>query len=115
MRVPRRSGAPVALLLVVVLLAACGTQGEEGDPQAGDGPPSTLTGVVTDIDSAGIDDIRSFTLLSGGESHEIFIADDVDYGFNLGHLQEHRTTSEPVIVELEERDGSLYARSVEDV
>jgi hypothetical protein len=78
----------------------------------GDG---TLEGVLIDIDSTAIDDINSFTLKDGGETYEIFIDDSIDYGFPLGHLQEHVQSSGPMRVETEERAGKLYALSIEDV
>lgn len=77
--------------------------------------PSSVTGVLVDLQSKGLADVRSFTLKSGTNVYEIRIAEDVDYGFALGHLNEHLTSSDPVRVELEERDGRLYALSIEDI
>ena len=74
-----------------------------------------MEGVVIAIDSESIDEITSFTLKDGDNSYEIFIADDVEYGFPLGHLSEHVQSGGPVAVETEERDGKLYALSIEDV
>lgn len=76
--------------------------------------PSRVGGVLTDIESEGIGDIKAFTVKDGDTTYEILIDSAVDYRFNLGHLQEHLSGSLPVIVEIEERDGALYAQTIED-
>ena len=96
------------LVLLVGLLAASGGCGESREP-----PPSELTGAIVAIDGEG-SDIRSFTLASEGEEYEIFIAADVDYGFDLAHLHEHEETGDPVHCRLEEREDRLYALSIDD-
>jgi hypothetical protein len=50
----------------------------------------------------------------GETTYEILIDDSVNYGFPLGHIEEHRKTAAPVEVEIVERDGKLYARSILD-
>lgn len=104
---------PAALLLVAILMfTACGS---DDDTTPVPEPPSEVTGVILEVDSEGVDDVRSFRLKEGDQTYEIFIASDVDYGFPLGHLSEHLTSGDPVKVPLEERDGKLYALSIEDV
>lgn len=93
----------------MLALAACSPSAE------GLGGAPTLTGVVTEVSSEGLEDVTSFELRSEGEMFTIHIADDVDYGFPLSHLNAHRTTGDPVRVETEERDGRLFALSIEDV
>lgn len=104
--------APVALLAIALALSGCGS-----DPPA-DPPEEEVTGplegVIVAIDSAAIDEVTSFTLKDGDRTYEIYIADDVDYGFPLGHMQEHVQTADPVSVDIEERDGKLYALTIED-
>ncbi|MDQ3951630.1 MAG: hypothetical protein M3279_01505 [Actinomycetota bacterium] len=107
---------PVVVLLLCCLAllgVACG--GDDGN-DAAEAPdaPEEVTGVVLDVESEGVGEVTSFTLKEGDETYEIFIAEDVDYGFNLGHLSEHLTTGDPVRVPLEERDGKLYALEIED-
>jgi hypothetical protein len=103
---------PIALLCCLLLLGvACG--GDDGDAPEAE-VPSEVTGVILDVESEGVGEVTSFELKDGDETYEIFIADDVDYGFNLGHLSEHLTTGDPVRVPLEERDGKLYALSIDD-
>jgi len=96
----------VAGLIALVAMTAC--DDEE------DAAPTSLTGPVVAVDSQGLDDVTSFEIQSGGERYAIYIDPDVDYGFPLGHLGEHRATGQPVTVELEERDEKFYAQSIED-
>lgn len=70
--------------------------------------------MVVEIDSPALGDVRAFTVKDGDDFYEISIDPEVDYGFNLGHLNEHRTTAEPVRVELEQRGDELVALSIED-
>ena len=101
-----------ALLLAALLLASCG--GSETPAGLADGETKTVTGVLTDIDSAAIDDINGFTLKDGDEQYTVLVDDEVEYGFALGHLQEHLQDALPVTVEMESRDGELYALSIAD-
>jgi hypothetical protein len=94
-----------ALLSVAAVLAACG--GGDNDHQ------DELIGLIVDIQGRG-NDIRSFTLESGGEEYRIRIAPEVDYGFQLGHLRTHEASLYPVRCTLERRDGELYALEISD-
>jgi hypothetical protein len=58
--------------------------------------------------------VRAFTLEADDGSYKVFIADDVDYGFDLQHLHEHRTTGQPVRCILEARGERLYALQILD-
>lgn len=104
----------MVLSCLSLLAAACGS-GDGGDAEPAQDAPSEVTGVLLDVESEGIGEVTSFELKDGDETYEIFIAEDVDYGFDLGHLNEHLTTGDPVRVPLEERDGKLYALEIEDV
>jgi hypothetical protein len=103
-RPSRPSHVLVALLSIVVLLAACGGGDDEGDE---------LIGLIVDVQGRG-NDVRSFTLESGGEEYRIRIAPDVDYGFQLGHLRTHEASLYPVRCTLERRGGRLYALEIAD-
>jgi hypothetical protein len=95
--------------LALALAAGAAGCGESQKPV----PPAAV-GVITEIDSEG-SAVRSFTLET--EDHgtfEVFIAEDVDYGFDLAHLHEHETTDDPVRCTLEERDGRAYALEIVD-
>ena len=95
---------------ILTLASAFGACGSDPEVEAA----SEVTGVIVDIESAGIGDIRSFRLKDGDETYDVVIDPDVEYGFDLGHLQEHLSGSLPVKVELEERDGVLYAQTIDD-
>ena len=100
----------VSLALAALALAAgAASCGEEEEPV-----PPTAVGVITAIDGEG-SDVRSFTLETENErTLEVFIAADVDYGFDLRHLHEHEATGDPVRCALEEREGRAYALEIVD-
>ena len=106
----------VALLTASLLGIACGDgDGAKSEDQKPEAPPSsTLTGVITEVESSGLTEVESFTLSVEGETYEIFLADDIELGFPPAHLNEHKTTGDPVRVNLEERSGKLYATSIAD-
>jgi hypothetical protein len=79
----------------------------------GDGESNELTGLIVDVQGRG-DDVRSFTLESGGQEYRIRIAPAVDYGFELSHLRTHQASLYPVRCTLERRDGRLYAVEIVD-
>jgi hypothetical protein len=95
------------VILLVSTMSACG--GETTPERA----PSELTGVIVEVDETG-NEITAFTLDVGGDRYTIFIAEDVDYGFDLHHLEEHRVTEDPVRCKLEERGERLYALEILD-
>jgi hypothetical protein len=100
---------------VLVGLVACGSDDPETSSSDADrDPPSTVTGVVIEVSSAGLGRVENFVVKDGDDTYEILIDPDVDYGFNLDHLHEHRATGDPVRVELEERNDDLYAQSILD-
>ncbi len=103
-----RVQAGIALLFAGAALAATACGGDAAEP-----PPSEVTGLIVAIEGEG-SDVRSFTLESDGEAHEIHIAPDVDYGFDLAHLHEHERDREPVRCDLEQREGRLYALTIDD-
>jgi hypothetical protein len=95
------------LLLLVPLAVACGG-GDEADV------PNELVGRIVEIQSSDDGTVASFTLEAVDDVHTIHIAKDVEYGFDLAHLHEHRATGEPVRCVLEERDERLYALEIVD-
>jgi hypothetical protein len=97
----------LAVLSLLTLVAACGNE-EPPEPS-----PSELTGLIVAIDGEG-SDISSFTLDNFGDEYEVFIAPEVDYGFDLAHLREHERDRLPVRCRLDERDGRLYALEIVD-
>lgn len=103
----------IALLAALSLgLAACGDT-DELPPPPPPPPPDRLIGEILEVREEGRR-VSAFTLEADGERWEIRIAEDVDYGFDLDHLYEHRDTGDPVDVLLEEREGHLVALRIDD-
>ena len=98
-------------LVFMTPLAGCNDPQEREAPL----PPASVTGVIVDIESEGIGEVSAFTVKDGDKSYEVFIDPAVDYDFPLAHLNEHKTTSDPVVVRLSMKEGKLYAQSIEDV
>ena len=99
-------------LVTLVLVAATTLTGCGSDAEVE--APIEVTGVIVDIESAGIGDIRGFRLKDGNDTYEVVVDPNAEYEVALGHLQEHLSGSLPVKVELQERDGVLYAETIED-
>lgn len=99
----------VAAAMAGVLLV--GSAGCRSDPEA----PTEATGLIVSIEpQQGQGEVESFEVEDGDRTLEIRIDPGRDYGFDLGHLYVHELESLPVIVELEERQGALYAVTIED-
>lgn len=94
------------LLIVALASVACGSDAEP--------TPDELTGVILSIDAEALGQVESFELKAGDETYDIYIESGVDFGFPLGHLHEHLQSSDPVRVELNEKDGKLFATEIED-
>ena len=94
-------------MLLGLASSACGAS-QSSSPTSGE-----VVGTIVDVlDTRG--EVRAFTVRSDGELVDISIADDVDYGFDLGHPREHLATGDPVRCTVEERRGQLYALSILD-
>ncbi len=96
-----------ACLLLATVLAGCGG-GNGADA------PEVVEGRIVEIAyDGGL--TRSFTLETpDGESYKLSIDDNVNYGFGLGHLEEHRTGGQPVRCRVLARDDRLVALTIED-
>ncbi|HEV3472504.1 MAG TPA: hypothetical protein VG408_04775 [Actinomycetota bacterium] len=106
--------ASVALLIVVLAIFLAARDGEE-ENDAAEGPElQTFTGVITDIESSGLNEVSSFEVRHDDTTTTVFIREDFDYGFPIGHLQEHLSSGDPVAVEGELIDGKFYADAIED-
>ncbi len=73
-----------------------------------------MTGVVVEIESSGLARVEQFTLQDEGRRITILVDDDTEFAFAPSHLNEHRARGEQVAVEVERREGKLYAVSVDD-
>jgi hypothetical protein len=100
---------PRLVVALICLAAVVGCGGGEGNERA----PSELVGVIVAVEPS-TGPVRTFTLEAAGESYRIFVAADVDYGFDLHHLRDHRATGDPVRCTLEERGDRLYALTILD-
>jgi hypothetical protein len=101
--------------LLVILLAACvscASAEPAADPSTGS-PPSQVTGLITETSYEG-EQMTSFVVESREGPVEILIDPERDYGFNLQHLEQHRSQELPVQVPVESKDGGLYAVDVLD-
>lgn len=99
------------VLTAVLLLASCGP----AEPVPSEAPiaPEQIRGVIVDVRTVG-GEVAGFVVDTPDGSFEILIDPDRDYGFDLRHLEEHRSTEDPVLVDLEARGDSLYAVSILD-
>ena len=109
-----RSRSRHLVLLAAVglaLLGGCADDSGEASSQSA----KSLTGVISSIDPPE-GTPESFELVRPAEdAQRIAIDPEADYGMDLQHLHEHMDGALPVKVGLEERDGTLYATSIEDV
>ena len=96
-------------LSAAVLMTACSS-----NTTSGDSAPKEVTGPVLEVDGESLGDVTSFEVKEQDESYQIFIDPDVNYGFNLGHINEHLASGEPVRVGIDSRDGKLFATVIVD-
>ena len=101
-----------ALAVALLLAVACGAEPAAERPPPSP-PPDPLTGVVTEVVVRG-GEVTAFAVRADATTHEILIDPATDYGFDLHHLEEHRETGDPVVVDLERRDDGAYAVSIDD-
>ena len=103
-----RHNAPVriALAAALALAVACGDASLEA--------PRRVTGLIVEIRRDG-GAIRTFTVETRDHRrYEIALEPNRDYGFRLEHLQVHLDQQLPVLVRIDERDGTLYATEILD-
>ena len=102
------------LILCLVVALLCGACGGDGETGPGDSTPSEITGVITDVESTSLTEVQGFSVRSEGKTYDVLIDPEVDLEFPTPHLNEHRISGDPVTVELDSRDGKLYALSIAD-
>jgi hypothetical protein len=96
----------LCLLLCLALMGLASCSPQEGSRR--------VTGVVVEIESSGLARVEQFTLQDEGRRVTILVDDETEFAFAPSHLNEHRARGEPVAVEVEKREGGLYAVSVDD-
>jgi hypothetical protein len=79
-------------------------------------PRSPVAGVITSIDSQGLDKVKGFTLRTRSGVDLIFVIGQLDNGveFPPGHLAEHQASLEPVLVYFKSEGGKLVVYHLED-
>lgn len=116
----RRTRNLFALVLVVVIAITGGAALLLSDtsPRDPEGPPDTssVEGVLVSVDSAGLGDVRGFTLRQpGGETLEFRLGElENPTAFPPGHLAEHQATAEPVRVWYRSDGGERFAVRLDD-
>jgi hypothetical protein len=118
--VDRRTRNLFALVLIVVIAIAGGAALLLSDTSLldPDGPSDTVPveGVIVRVDSAGLGDVRGFTLRqAGGETLEFLLGElENPTEFPPGHLAEHQATAQPVRVWYRMEGAERFAVRLED-
>jgi len=79
-------------------------------------PASPVHGVVIDVDSTGLDEVRGFTLRMDGGRELDFIMGDLENAtdFPPAHVGEHLVSGEPIRVSFRATGDDLVAYRIED-
>jgi len=79
-------------------------------------PTSPVEGVVTHVESAGLDKVTAFTIRTNDGTILTFRIGTLENGdeFPPGHLTEHQATSEPILVSFTRDGDDLVAVRLED-
>jgi hypothetical protein len=79
-------------------------------------PKSPVAGVVTSIDSQGLDKVKGFTLRTRSGIDLTFVIGQLDNAveFPPGHLAEHQASLQPVLVYFNVQGGKLVVYHLED-
>ena len=128
----RRVIGLVAVALVAFALAGCGATAdrppsaaftppprESGSPSASASfeiPGSPIVGLVTHVDSAGLDQVKGLTLRAANGQDLTFIIGNLENAadFAPGHLTEHLTAADPVLVYFRPENGALVVYRLDD-
>lgn len=104
----------VVVLVAAVFGASWLFGADENRTTAGSVTTTKFTGVITSVESTGLNEVTSFEVRHDDTTTTVYVREDFDYGFPIGHLQEHLTSGDPITVEGEVVDGKLYADSIGD-
>ncbi len=102
-----------ALLLIAAMLAPGACACTSTEPPL---PPSPIDGVVVAVDSAGIGQVKAFTLrLTDGTTILLTLGNLEDATqFSPSHLSEHQATSQPIRAFYRLEDGKPVVYRLED-
>ena len=86
------------------------------DPDGGPPDTTAVDGVIVAVDSAGLSDVRGFSLRRPGGEILIFRLGELENGaqFPPGHLAEHQATAAPVRVWYRMEGSERFAVRLED-
>jgi hypothetical protein len=111
-------GTHLSLLALCVLVAGCGLAASASlPPSAPAQPPSSpVEGVITHVESTGLNQVTSFTLRTAGGAIYQFELEKLENGdeFPPGHLTEHQAISEPIRVYFTVLGRMAFATRIED-
>jgi hypothetical protein len=96
------------MLALAVALAGCAG----ADTSGGETPPELVGTVTAVVEEEGR--VIGFRLAAGGDRYTIRIDRGRDYGFDLGHLRDHRAFADPVRVETRLDGDLVYAVRIDD-
>jgi hypothetical protein len=100
-------------VVLALAVAACATG--PTSPPAASVPSSPVVGIVIDVDSAGLGDVRGFTLRADDGTTLGFTIGRLEPGsFDPGHLAEHVATGVPVEVTFVVEGDVLVATKLDD-
>jgi len=120
---PRTRNAFVLAILFVVGVTATaasilGSQAQRGPGLSSDSPTDAqqVVGVIVAVDSAGLTNVRGFTLRANGDTDMPFVLDQLENGaeFPPGHLVEHQAAASPIRVWYRTEGGVNHAIRLED-
>lgn len=97
----------VGCAAAALVLAGCGGGGEASTP-------TEVTGTIEAV-TRRADRVERFSVRADGRTYVLETPADVDYGFDLRHLDEHRTTGAPVRCTVERRGDRLVATAIDDL
>jgi len=107
--------AGILVLLIGLAVVAVVLLGQAGTPE----PPvgvETAEGVIVAVDSAGLTDVKGFTLRTADGTTATFSLARLENGaaFPPGHLVEHQASASPVRVWYRSEGGVRFAIELED-
>jgi hypothetical protein len=126
------SSAVGLLIALALVVAACGGAAETPPAAAFTPPPRTsssaepsaseevpgspIAGIVTAVDSAGLSQVKGFTLRTVGGEDLKFVLGTLENGteFPPGHLAEHMAAADPILVYFRPENGALVVYRLED-
>ncbi|MEA2459935.1 MAG: hypothetical protein QOH90_112 [Actinomycetota bacterium] len=102
------------ILALLAFFLCVGVACTGGNGPGGSDIVHSVRGVVVKVDAKRLDKVKGFTVASGAKTYDFRVDPGITYSFPLAHLHTHLTSSEPVLVGYEDRDGVLYALTIED-